>query len=115
MNHRTPPLPSQPSALCNAYAPLLPLLHTDELPSEQSALVDMHVKQCGWCQGRLGQYDALHAALRRRYSPEAATVGFRVPTAAEIAALSEQPPTTAAPRGSPPPRSMARPPLPRAH
>lgn len=89
--------PPEPSALCTAYAPLLPLLQSDGLPPDEARSVDEHVAGCAWCQAKLAEYDALYAALRRQFSPDAAGFVSRVPTVSEIAARSVRP---SAPRPS---------------
>jgi hypothetical protein len=74
--------------MCAVYAPLLPLLQTDELPPEQEAATREHLRSCAWCRSRVAQYDRLYAALRSRFDPDVMAAGVDVPSAREIAALS---------------------------
>jgi hypothetical protein len=99
--------PPEPSALCTAYAPLLPLLQSDGLPPDEARSVDEHVAGCAWCQAKLGEYDALYAALRRQFGPDGADRASRVPTISEIAARSVRPSALRPSRVTAPPGSLA--------
>jgi Putative zinc-finger len=102
------PSPPEPSALCTAYAPLLPLLHSDGLPPDEARSVDEHVAGCAWCQAKLAEYDALYVALRRQFGPDAADLVSRVPTVSEIAARSVRPSAPRPSRVTAPPGSLTR-------
>jgi len=94
--HSASPPPSEPTALCTAYGPLLPLLHTDGLPPDEAGVVGEHLASCAWCRARLADYDALYAALQRHFDPD--SMGSTpIPTVDEIAVRSArpQPPTLA--------------------
>jgi hypothetical protein len=80
----------QPSAGCNTFAPLLPLLRTGELAGEQAHMVETHVATCAWCGAKLAQYDVVYAGLRRHFSPTALASSRPIPTLAEIANLAEE-------------------------
>lgn len=56
-----------PTPMCAAFAPLLPLLASDELSAEEARSVRTHLATCAWCQSQLATYDTLDAALRRHY------------------------------------------------
>jgi len=100
--------PPEPSAFCTAYAPLLPLLKSDGLPFDEARSVNEHVAGCAWCQAKLAEYDALYAALRRQFDPDAADLASRVPTVSEIAARSVRPSAPRSSRVTAPPGSLAR-------
>lgn len=102
----------QPSAVCDTYAPLLPLLRTRELTAEQAQVVESHVAACERCCAKLAQYDVVYAGLRRHFSPGAPESSWPIPKLAEIADLAEEvelpeiTPSTAS--TSPPPRTLRR-------
>jgi hypothetical protein len=100
--------PPEPSALCTAYTPLLPLLQTDGLPPDEARSVDEHVAGCAWCQAKLAEYDALYVALRRQFGPDAAGLVSRVPTVSEIAARSVRPSAPRPSRVTAPPGCLTR-------
>jgi hypothetical protein len=102
------PSPPEPGAICTAYAPLLPLLQSGELLPDEARSVDEHVAGCAWCQAKLGEYDALYAALRRQFGPDAAGLVSRVPAVNEIVARSVRPPAPRPSRVTAPPGSLAR-------
>ncbi|WIG59764.1 MAG: hypothetical protein OJF49_002511 [Ktedonobacterales bacterium] len=68
MNSHTPPTPTPQ---CAAFDALLPLLNTDALSAGEAAATREHVAGCAWCRAQLDAYEALEAATRRHYGPDA--------------------------------------------
>lgn len=66
----------KPTPLCAAFAPLLPLLASDELSAEEARSVRTHLAICAWCQSQLATYDTLDTALRRHYGDGEHTTYF---------------------------------------
>jgi hypothetical protein len=68
-------------------------MHTEGLPSDEAYAVGEHLAGCAWCRAKVAQYDALHAALRRHYDPDAmiAPVVAPIPSVGVIAARSARP------------------------
>src|SRR5690242_1605485 len=97
-NHSTPAPSSGPGPLCSAYGPLLPLLQSGELASDQAAATREHLAGCAWCRAQLGSYNTLYAALRTRFDPDLVAAHVRVPSVREIAALGAESSRVAAAR-----------------
>jgi hypothetical protein len=60
--------PLQPTSCCARLQPLLALLRTDALSTQETAQLTTHLADCRWCQRELDAYDALDAAARRHFS-----------------------------------------------
>lgn len=65
----TPNAP-KPTPRCAAFEPLLPLLGTDALTSDETRASEEHIGACAWCQAQRAAYTSLDAAARRHYSPD---------------------------------------------
>jgi len=89
----------QPTPLCAAYAPLLPLLDTDMLMAEERAATREHVAGCAWCQREAASYDTLELAMRRHYGSDTPT-GISLPPIAPPFALAAYSSDHIAPTGA---------------
>jgi hypothetical protein len=58
----------QPTSRCARFQPLLALLRTDALSSQDAAQLTTHLADCRWCRRELDAYDALDTAARRHFS-----------------------------------------------
>jgi virginiamycin B lyase len=56
-----------PRPLCAVFAPLLPLISSSALESDEAAPTREHVAGCDWCQRELARYVAVDDALRQRF------------------------------------------------